>query len=349
MSLPGSVRGVKRVYAAVTRWVDGYVLLLLGMVALAAVLPATGPAVAPVEMAADIAVAFLFFLYGARLSTEQTVEGIRHWRLHVLVLGFTFVLFPLLGLASSYAGRPFIGPELAAGMLFLTLLPSTVQSSVAFTNIAHGNVAASICAASFSNILGVLFTPLLVGLTMAASAGINLGTIRSLVIQLVLPFVVGQLMHRWLGGFLGRNRQIISKVDRGAILLIVYVAFSAGMRADMWTVMSGWQLFALVVLCCIVLAIIMGATMVISKALGFDWPDRAAIIFAGSKKSMASGLPMAQVIFPVATVGILVVPLMLFHQIQLIVCAQLARRWARTKAPIDPSGPTAVGNEGGPE
>jgi sodium/bile acid cotransporter 7 len=322
---------MKRLYAAATKWVDGYVLLLLGVVAFAAVLPATGPAVVPVELAADIAVGFLFFLYGARLSTEQTAEGVRHWRLHLLVLGFTYVMFPLLGLASSYAGRPFLGPELAAGMLFLSLLPSTVQSSVAFTSMAHGNVAASICAASFSNMLGVLFTPLLVALTMGAQAGIDLSTIRSLLIQLVVPFVIGQLLHRWLGSFLGRNRQIISRFDRGAILLVVYVAFSAGMREDMWSKMSGVELLALTVICCVVLAIIMIATMMISRALGFNWADRAAIIFAGSKKSMASGLPMAQVIFPGAAVGILVVPLMLFHQIQLMVCAQLARRWARTR------------------
>ena len=323
---------MKRLYAAVTRWVDAYVLLLLGVVGLAAVLPATGPAVAPVELAADLAVAFLFFLYGARLSTEQTVDGLRHWRLHLLVLGFTFLLFPVLGLASAYAGRPFLGPELAAGILFLGLLPSTVQSSVAFTSIAHGNVAASICAASFSNLLGVFFTPLLVALLMGAQAGIDLGTIRSLLIQLVLPFIVGQLLHRWLGSFLGRNRQIISRFDRGAILLVVYTAFSAGMRADMWSKMSGWELLALVVICCVMLAVVLAATMSISRALGFAWPDRAAIIFAGSKKSMASGLPMAQVMFPGAVVGILVVPLMLFHQIQLIVCAQLARRWAHTRA-----------------
>lgn len=322
---------MRRLYAAVTRWVDSYVLLLLGTVALAALVPATGAAVVPVESAADIAVAFLFFLYGARLSRDQTVTGLRHWRLHLLVLGFTFVLFPILGLASSYAGRLILGPELAAGVLFLTLLPSTVQSSVAFSSIARGNVAASICAASFSNMLGVVLTPLLVALTMGAQAGISLDTMGSLFLQLVLPFAIGQVLHGRLGGFLVRNRQIISWFDRGAILLVVYVAFSAGMRADMWAMMSGWELLALVTLCCVLLAIVIPATMAISRALGFSWPDRAAIIFAGSKKSMASGLPMAQVMFPAATMGLLVVPLMLFHQIQLIVCAQLARRWAHTR------------------
>lgn len=309
-------------------WIDPYVLLLFGMVGLAAVLPATGRAVRPVEIATDLAVAFLFFLYGARLSADQTLQGIKHWRLHSLVLVFTYVMFPVLGVAAAFAVGPILGPDLAAGVLFLCLLPSTVQSSVAFTSIAHGNVAASIVAASISNLLGVVITPLLVLLTMGAAAGTDLGTIRSLFFKLVLPFIIGQLLHRWLGGFLTRNKQVISKFDRGAILLVVYSAFSAGMREDMFAKLAGSQLIVLLVLCCVLLAIVIAATMAISKALGFSWPDRTAIIFAGSKKSMASGLPMAQVIFPAATVGILVLPLMLFHQIQLIVCAQLARRWA---------------------
>lgn len=324
-----SIQRVKRAWTKVKGWVDPYIILLFGMVGLAAVLPARGAAVQPVETAADLAVALLFFLYGARLSADQTLQGIKHWRLHTLVLAFTYVMFPVLGIVTGFASRPLMGPELAAGMLFLCLLPSTVQSSVAFTSIAHGNVAASIVAASISNLLGVVLTPMLVLLTMGAAAGIDLSTFRSLFLQLVLPFVIGQLLHRWLGDFLSRNKQILSKVDRGAILLVVYTAFSAGMREDMFSKLSGPQLVALLIVCCILLAIVIAATMVISKALGFSWPDRTAVIFAGSKKSMASGLPMAQVIFPTATVGILVLPLMIFHQIQLIVCAQLARRWSK--------------------
>lgn len=323
---------MKRAWRVVKEQVDIYIVLLFGMVVLAIVLPAQGAAVQPVEIATDLAVALLFFLYGARLSADQTLQGIRHWRLHSLVLAFTYVMFPILGVVTAYLSRPVLGLELAAGMLFLTLLPSTVQSSVAFTSIAHGNVAASIVAASVSNLLGVVLTPLLVTLAMGAAAGVNFGTIRSLFLQLVLPFILGQLLHRWLGGFLTRHKQVLTKVDRGAILLVVYAAFSAGMRGGMLTQLGGWQLVALLAVCCVLLAVVITLTMIISKALGFSWPDRTAIIFAGSKKSMASGLPMAQIIFPVATVGILVLPLMLFHQIQLMVCAQLARRWSRLPA-----------------
>lgn len=338
----GNVRTVKRAWRTVKGWVDVYIVLLLGMVVLAAVLPARGAAVQPVELATDLAVALLFFLYGARLSADQVVQGLRHWRLHSLVLAFTYVMFPVLGVITAFSSRPLLGPELAAGMLFLALLPSTVQSSVAFTSIAHGNVAASIVAASVSNLLGVVLTPLLVTLLMGAEAGIDLGTIRNLFLQLVLPFVLGQVVHRWLGPLLARHKNVTSKVDRGAILLVVYSAFSAGMRGDMFSRLGGWQLVALLVVCCVLLAVVIALTMVISRALRFSWPDRIAIIFAGSKKSMASGLPMAQIIFPAATVGILVLPLMLFHQIQLMVCAQLARRWSKvpleTEEQADPLG-----------
>lgn len=335
MSGSRTVLRVKRVWKVVAGWLDVYILLLFGMVLLAAILPATGRAVRPVELAADLAVALLFFLYGARLSADQTLQGLKHWRLHSLVLAFTYVMFPILGFVAAFVSRPFLGPELAAGMLFLSLLPSTVQSSVAFTSIAQGNVAASIVAASISNLLGVVITPLLVALAMGAAAGVNLGTIRALFLQLVLPFAIGQLVHRWLGGVLNRHKAITTKFDRGAILLVVYAAFSAGMREDMFSRLGGWQLVALLVACCVLLAVVIAGTMVISKALGFSWPDRVAIIFAGSKKSMASGLPMAQVIFPAATVGILVLPLMIFHQIQLMVCAQLARRWSKLEPEVE--------------
>lgn len=325
-----------RAWQGITRYVDGYVLVLMAVVVFASILPATGPAVAPVELASDIAIMFLFFLYGARLSTEETVEGIRHWRLHVLVLAFTFVMFPLLGLVTKVALDPWMSPVLVSGVLFLTLLPSTVQSSVAFTSMAKGNVAASICAASFSNLLGVLITPLLVMALMGGRVAFSFDSVEKLLIQLVLPFFVGQLLHRVLGGFLARHKSIVSKVDRLAVLLVVYTALSAGMREHMWSLVSLPEIIALLVLSAVVLAIVLAATLMISKWLGFNWPDRIAITFAGSKKSMASGLPMAKVLFSGGQVGILVLPLMIFHQLQLIVCAQLARRWAqRDEEPVD--------------
>lgn len=316
------------VYRWVTKWIDPYILVMIGVIAFAALLPARGAAVRPVEWVADVGVVFLFFLYGARLSTEETKQGFLHWRLHLLVLAITFVAFPAVGIGLAAAARPVLGPELAAGVVFLAVLPSTVQSSIAFTSIARGNIAAAICAASFSNVLGVLITPTLVGLFLGAQSVIDASTVVKLVVQLVLPFAVGQLLHRRMAGFLSRHKDVLKYTDRGAILLIVYVAFSAGMRENMWSRIPVSSLLILAASCAVLLAIMMTGTMLVSRALGFSWPDRVAIIFAGSKKSMASGLPMAQVLFPANAVGVTVLPLMLFHQLQLIVCAQLSKRWS---------------------
>lgn len=311
----------------ITKYLDGYVLALLGMVALACVLPATGAAVAPLEWATNIAIGLLFFLYGARLSTEETKEGFRHWRLHLLVLACTFVAFPLLGLLTREVTRTFLPETLSLGLLYVTLLPSTVQSSVTFTSLARGNVAASICAASFSNMIGVVLTPLLVIGLMGGQAAFSLDSAEKLVVQLLLPFVLGQFFHKRLGGFLAAHKKGLTYLDRGGIMLIVYSAFSAGMREHMWSHVTAWQVVEVLLVCAVLLAIVMVGSAWLSKRLGFDRADRVAIVFCGSKKSMASGLPMATVLLPASGVGLLVLPLMMFHQLQLIVCAQIARMW----------------------
>lgn len=313
----------------VTSYLDPYIALLLTAVVVAAVWPATGPFIMPVEMLSNLGIFVLFFLYGARLSTAETLAGLRSWRLHLLTLAFTYVLFPTIALLLARLTRAWQPEALITGLIFLSLLPSTVQSSVTFTSIARGNVAASIVAASVSNLLGVFLTPLLVFLVLHSS-GITISTtqVTKLVVQLLLPFVIGQVCHRWLGGWLKRNKGWLAWYDKGTIILIVYVAFSAGMRAHMWSQVPLQALLLTIAINAVLLAMVMTTTFYVSRWCKFSWPDRIAIVFAGSKKSMASGLPMAQVLFPAASVGILVLPLMLFHQFQLIVCAQLARMWA---------------------
>lgn len=320
-----------------TKYVDGYVLALLAMVALACVLPARGAAVAPTQWVTNIAIAILFFLYGARLSREETKDGIRHWRLHLLILALTFVLFPLLGLVLEAVTAPFLPEALASGLLFLTLLPSTVQSSVTFTSLARGNVAGAICSASFSNMLGVVLTPLLVVGLMGGAGHVSWESAERLVGQLLLPFVVGQLLHTRLGGFLARHRKGLTYLDRAGVMLVVYSAFSAGMREDMWSKVTVPQVAALVVVSLGLLAVVMCVALFAAKRLGFGRADQITTVFCGSKKSMASGLPMATVLFAGSNVGLLVLPLMLFHQIQLIVCAQVARTWPYDNEPTPPT------------
>jgi len=314
--------------------VDPYIAALLGTVVLASVLPATGTGAVAAGHASTGAVALLFFLYGARMSTRDALDGVRHWRLHLLVLASTFVAFPLLGLLLRPATGWAVGPQLATGLLFLCLLPSTVQSSIAFTSIARGNVAAAVCAGSFSNLLGVVLTPLLsAALLGTGGGGLSLGSLLSIALQLLVPFAAGQALRRWIGDWIARNRRVLGLVDRGSILLVVYTAFSEGVAGGIWHQAPLPRLGALLLIEALLLATVLTLTMTVSRRLGFGREDLIAIVFAGSKKSLASGVPMATVLFPAATVGLMVLPLMLFHQMQLMVCAALARRWAGDAGP----------------
>ncbi|MFG2180776.1 bile acid:sodium symporter family protein [Streptomyces abikoensis] len=321
--------------------VDPYIAALLGTVLLAVFLPVRGPAATVADGASTGAVALLFFLYGAKLSTREAMDGLRHWRLHLTVLACTFLAFPLLGLAARGLVPDVLPPELYTGLLFLCLTPSTVQSSIAFTSLARGNVAAAICAGTFSSLAGIVLTPLLAALLLGGSgAGASLDSLLSVVLRLLVPFLAGQLLRRWIGGFLTRHRRVLGLVDRGSILLVVYVAFSAGMVRGVWQQVSPWRLVVLVGVEAVLLAVMLTLTTVGSRGLAFGREDRIAITFAGSKKSLASGLPMATVLFG-AQASLAVLPLMLFHQLQLMVGAVLAKRFGRRQPvalPAEPAG-----------
>ncbi|WP_156755344.1 bile acid:sodium symporter family protein [Actinokineospora pegani] len=321
--------------------VDPYVLALLATVALASVLPVRGVAATGMGHVTDVVIGVLFFLYGTRLSPREALDGLRHWRLHGTVFLSTFALFPLLGLAARPLVPSVLTPELYTGLLFLCCLPSTVQSSIAFTSIARGNVAAAICAASVSNLVGILVTPLLVGLVItSAGGGFSARALVGISVQLLLPFLLGQVLRRWVGRWLAARKRAVGLVDRGSILLVVYVAFSEGATAGIWSGLSVGGLLALVAVAAVLLAIVLAVTSQVPRLLGFSRADWIATMFAGSKKSLASGLPMAGVLFAGHEVGLVVLPLMLFHQLQLVVCAWLATRLRRA----EPSGGSPAGS-----
>ncbi|WP_055419287.1 bile acid:sodium symporter family protein [Streptomyces pactum] len=322
--------------------IDPYILLLLGTVGLAALLPARGTGADVSSGASTAAIAFLFFLYGARLSTREAVDGLRHWRLHVTVLACTFVVFPLLGLASRGLVPVFLTDPLYQGLLFLTLVPSTIQSSIAFTSIARGNVPAAICAGSFSSLVGIVVTPLLAAALLGGGGGFSADSVAGIVLQLLVPFVAGQLLRRWIGGFVARHKKVLGLVDRGSILLVVYTAFSQGMVQGIWHQVSPVRLAGLLAVQAVLLAVMLLLTWYGAKVLGFGRADRIAIQFAGSKKSLAAGLPMASVLFG-AQASLAVLPLMLFHQMQLMVCAVIAKRRSHDPEAVTAAEPGAPG------
>lgn len=320
---------------------DPYIVALLATVVVAVLWPARGVAVTGLSGATTIAIGLLFFLYGTRLSTKEAINGLRHWRLHLIILASTFLLFPVLGLAASLLVPKVLTPELYAGVMFLCCLPSTVQSSIAFTSMARGHVAAAICGASLSNLLGMALTPILVLLFLATNGGgrVSLESIREIMLQLLAPFVAGQLLRRWIGGFITRNQKVLGYVDRGSILLVVYSAFSKGVVAGVWGRLVPLSVVLLLMVNMVLLTIVIVITTIAARKLGFSREDEIAIVFCGSKKSLASGLPMATVLLPEATGGLTVLPLMLFHQIQLIVCALLARRYVTRLVDSEPAVP----------
>lgn len=313
--------------------IDTYMILLFVMVLAGALIPARGVAADALHQVSYWAVTLLFFLYGAKLDAGSVKAGFLNWRLQGLTFTATFILFPLLGLAMAALFGPVLGPEMATGLLFLSILPSTVQSSIAFTSIAGGNVPAAICAASVSNMIGVVLTPLLAALVLHQDGGgISADAVIKIGEQIVLPFIVGQLLRRWIGGFVAKHKFLTMLVDRGAILLIVYSAFSSGTVAGLWTQVPALSLVALLVVVWIFLGLAFAIMARGGKLLGLPGEDRIVLLFCGSTKSLASGLPIASALFPAAAVGAIILPTMLFHLSQLLLCSMLAQRWARARA-----------------
>lgn len=308
--------------------VDKYLLLIVSMVALASLVPARGGAGPAFDWATKIAIGLVFFLHGARLPREAVIGGLTHWRLHLVVLSATYALFPVLCLGLAALPAWIAPPALASGLIFLGCLPSTIQSSIGFTVIARGNVPAAVAAASGSNLLGTFLTPLLVSLLLHAKGAISASSAEAIALQLLAPFIAGQVLRRWIGDWITQRAKLLQLIDRGSILLVVYTAFSSAVVGGVWSEIGALDLVRLLILCCVLLAAVLAATYFTARALRFSTPDEIAIVFCGSKKSLASGVPMAGVLFPGPAAGLALLPLMLFHQIQLMACAVIAQRYA---------------------
>jgi len=309
---------------------DPFLLAIIAAAVVASVLPAQGVWVGVLSWVTKTAIFCLFFLYGARLHPREALAGLRHWRLHLTILAFTFVVFPLVGVSLGLLVPAVISAAVYPGLLYVTLCPSTVQSSINFTSIARGNVAGAIMSASASNLLGVFLTPLLAIALMntTGNANVGIGSILDLMVQILLPFGLGQLSRRWTADFVQRHRRL-KLFDQGSIVLVVYAAFSQGIREGIWAVVGPLDLVVIVLTSILVLGAMLALTWFVARRLGFNRADAIAIQFCGTKKSLATGLPMATVLFAGQPIGLILLPLMVFHQAQLMACSALAARYAR--------------------
>ena len=308
-------------------WVDPLVVMIVAVLVLGLLLPASGGFAAFFEVVRTGAIVLLFFLYGARMPTHEVVRGLRNWKLQGSMLAATYVAFPALGLAAQLVPDSVLAPELQTGLLYLSVLPSTVQSSIVFTSLARGNVAGAITGATISNVLGVVLTPLLCAVLLGATAGgPHAGAVRDVLLQILLPFVVGQVTERWLGRWLRAHSALTRVSDRLVILLVAYTSVSEAQTTGAWDHVTVAALAALVAVCVALLAAMLGLTWWSGGRIGLDRPDRIALLMCGSKKSLATGLPMAAVLFTPVVAASVALPVIVFHQIQLATCAVLARR-----------------------
>lgn len=315
-------------------WLDPFLVALVIVMVLALTIPVSAPALRGFTAAGDAAIVVLFLVYGMRLPTSEVISGLRNFRLQGSIFVSTYVIFPVIGLVAFAATKPIIGHDLAQGVLFLSLLPSTVQSSVAFTSLARGNVPGAICGATFSNTLGIFVTPFLVWLFMdVASSDSSGGGFKTILLMLLAPFIVGQLLERWFGPWLRSHSWITQTTDRTTILLVVFAAVASATADGTWAALTVWTLVALLAISAVILAIALSLTWFGGKALRMPRTDRIALLMCGSKKSLATGLPMSIVLFPAATAAAVALPLIIFHQLQLMVCAVLARRLSYSTDP----------------
>lgn len=312
---------------------DRFTILLVLMVLLATLLPISGQFAFYFNILTTVAIAVLFFLHGAKLSREAVIEGMLHWRMHALVFIFTFLIFPLIGLLSRPVLEPVLGQQLYWGFLFMCFLPSTVQSSIAFTSMAKGNVAGAVCSASFSNIIGMFITPILVSYFILGQSQHDFDPTKSIVqitLLLLVPFILGQLLRPFIFPQMRKFPSVVKVFDQGSILMVVYGAFSSAVVAGLWQQVSGITLIYLTLACSVLLTVVMLLALYLPKWLGFNQADQITIFFCSSKKTLASGVPMAQILFIGQPLGMIVLPIMIFHQIQLMVCGVIANHWSKS-------------------
>ena len=315
-----------------TRFIpDRFVLLLLGAVLLGWLLPVSGAGLPVAQNISFAGIFALFFLHGLKLPREEVYRAAKGWRFQAAMLAFTFAVMPLAGLAVSKVAAMWLPPLLAAGLLYCAILPSTVQSAISYSSLGKGNVAASVVGAALSNLVGIVATPALFALLLGGLTGAGLGgdVVVKIMTMLLLPFVLGQIAQRWLGAWAAKEKRLLSLFDRGVILLAVYVAFSGAVSSGALAKVEGVDLIELLAAASVLLAFAFGAAWLAGRAMKLDHADHVSLLFAGAQKSLATGAPMAALLFPPEIAGVMILPAIFYHQLQLIASAPLAARLAR--------------------
>ena len=308
---------------------DRFVLMLLGAIVMAWLLPVYGRGLAAAQTISFISIFALFFLHGLRLPRQEVVKAVTSIKLQAAMLSFTFVAMPVAGMALAYNAGGMLPAGLITGLVYCAMLPSTVQSAISYSALGGGNVAASVVGAALSNLAAIVLTPLLVALVIGASSGVSFGgdVVVRIATMLLLPFALGQALQGWLGGWALRQKTVLSFFDRLVILIAVYVAFAGAVISGSLSVLNGHDLLILSGLLILLLTFAFVGAWSLSGLLGLDRADRTSLVFTGAHKSIATGAPMAAILFG-AEAGLILLPTILYHMAQLIVSAPIAARLA---------------------
>ncbi|MEO0607165.1 MAG: bile acid:sodium symporter family protein [Pseudomonadota bacterium] len=313
---------------------DLFVTLMVVSAILGFLLPELGASDGPLRLGlvTKFGIAFVFFLHGANLAPENLVSGVKNWRVHALIQATTFVIFPILGLAIYFGLAPVLPESSRLGFFFLAALPSTISSSVAMTVLAKGNVPVAVFNATLSGLLGLVLTPLMISLiTATGSVQFSLlDAVINIALTLLAPFVLGQAVRPVIKRVLVANKPFISWIDRSVILLIVFTSFATSTAGGIWSGFTPLELFVTLALVLVLLGLAFGFTILTSRRLNLSREDEVAAVFCGSTKSLANGAPIAQILFAGSPLlGVILLPLMLYHQLQLVGCALMAQRYAK--------------------
>lgn len=283
------------------------------------------------ELLNKIGIALVFFLNGLSLSLVSLKDGALRWKVHLLIQVSTFLIFPALGLLLLKASGGWMSADLQTGFFYLCALPSTVSSSVALTVAARGNVPVAVFNATLSSLIGVVLTPFWMAWILGSSGtGFDVWpVIVDLLIWLVLPLVLGQFSRPALGTWASHNKTRIQIVDRLTILTLVYTSFADTVKEGVWSNYGPVILLETIVGSTLLFVIVLALTRYLARFLGLPVEDRIAAVFCGSKKTLASGVPMAHLIFGAnPALGLILMPIMIYHPLQLAVGGVLAQRWA---------------------
>jgi len=308
------------------------VRLLVVAIVLAFVVPAAGEWRQTAQAVSNGAIFVLFLLNGLRIDRRDVARGLANWRFLVPLMVWVFGAMALAGWALGAAASAWLTPETALGFLFLGVLPSTVQSATSYTALAQGNVALAVIAAAIVNIVGVLVSAPLFGLIAGgAQASIGWGVIGRIMLILLLPFVIGQLLQHLMRGWIAEQKARIVWIDRFVIALAVYVAFSGAVEQGVWQRVDAANWLAMLVAIAVLLLFGHLGAWLAGGAVGLPLADRIAFLFSGAQKSAAIGVPLGAILFPPAVAGLVLVPLLLYHLLQLVIAAPLSSRLAASR------------------